>query len=196
MKNLNKIENLQEAKDFLETQKIRLVITELDGYYICRLFKATPKAKYLSEKQIEGYKFKTEDRRDEYVLEYCNNKLKSIKDKEIYKAEQKELKAKQKALVEVGDVFNYSWGWEQTNQNFYQVISKPTPSTIIIKEISYDSIETTSWASEYVKPVKDSFINDREEKVTLSGDSFKRSCGYANKVEDLETRKFYRSWYA
>lgn len=37
--------------------------------------------------------------------------------------------------VSVNDVFVSSWGWEQTNVNFYQVISIHGKKTVVIREI-------------------------------------------------------------
>lgn len=45
--------------------------------------------------------------------------------------------------VNVNDVFASSWGWEQTNVNFYQVISTHGKKTVVVREVravtDYDS---------------------------------------------------------
>ena len=52
----------------------------------------------------------------------------------------------------VGDVLKYSWGYDQTNTDFYQVVAK-TAKTITIREIG------GTWASyTQVSPDKDRFI--------------------------------------
>ena len=50
--------------------------------------------------------------------------------------------------------------------------------------------------SAYVKPVLNSFIDDKETKYKLNGKSIKTSSfSSANKVENIETEKAYCSWY-
>jgi len=101
-----------------------------------------------------------------------------------------------------GDIFCYSWGWEQTNVNFYQVIEKKTPKTMIVREIGCEILEETSWASDVVRPVKDSFLKYKdgdfvEEKVRINKwGGFNRSCGSASKVENPSESRYHRSWYA
>lgn len=60
----------------------------------------------------------------------------------------------------VGDILYSSWGYDQTNIDFYQVV-KVTAKTITVKEISYKS-EYDSSMSGYKVPVKNSFVDDLE----------------------------------
>lgn len=62
--------------------------------------------------------------------------------------------------VKVGSIFVASWGYEQTNVNAYQVIECKGKSTVLLKEISLETVEQTSFNSEYVRPVKDSFFKE------------------------------------
>lgn len=177
-------------------QDLKLILEVDIDSLVARCYKPTPKAKYSDKKQIWGYRFGNQEQLNEYIEKYISNKEKSVKDAEKRKAENKARDLKEREAVKVGDIFCYSWGWEQTNVNFYQVVEKPSASTIIVREIGYKSLEETSWASEKVRPVKDSFISKETEKVRLSGKYFKRSCGDAIKVDNPETSSFYRSWYA
>lgn len=60
----------------------------------------------------------------------------------------------------VGDILYSSWGYDQTNIDFYQVV-KVTEKTITVKEISYKS-EYDSSMSGYKVPVKNAFIDGIE----------------------------------
>ncbi len=61
--------------------------------------------------------------------------------------------------IEVGQIFVCSWGYEQTNVDFYQVTSVKS-CMIGLRRIGSTSVEDTSWASANVMPVKDSFKGD------------------------------------
>ena len=60
----------------------------------------------------------------------------------------------------VGDILYSSWGYDQTNIDFYQVV-KVTAKTITVKEINYKS-DYDSSMSGYKVPVKNAFIDDLE----------------------------------
>lgn len=165
---------------------------------IARLYRPTPKAKYSKEKCLFAYKFETEKSMLDYLNNNYNERVSIIEYRTEQKNKRKELVKKQSNNVNVGDIFCDSWGYEQTNVDFYQVIEKPSPATIVVREISCESIEDVSWASDYVRPVKDSFLKNSEPiKKRLNGDYFKTSSfSSASKVDDPLNSKHYRSWYA
>lgn len=73
-------------------------------------------------------------------------------------------KARPVPTMNVGDVLSTSWGYEQTNVEFYQVIERNKKTGITIQEISSKKIDDTSWCSANVKPIKDSFIGEPLKK--------------------------------
>ena len=60
--------------------------------------------------------------------------------------------------VKVGDIFHYSWGYEQTNANYFQVVALKGTKQVIIREIAYKTTETTGLDSYRVAPCKDRFL--------------------------------------
>ncbi|EDX5950929.1 hypothetical protein CRB46_004139 [Salmonella enterica subsp. enterica serovar Enteritidis] len=83
--------------------------------------------------------------------------------------------------VSVGDVFVSSWGYEQTNVTFYQVLSVHGKKTVIVREIRANSEYTDSMVG-FKTPV----LND------FTGECLKRQikdfCDeLAIKIEDFET---------
>lgn len=64
--------------------------------------------------------------------------------------------------VKIGDIFHYSWGYEQTNANYFQVVALKGKKQVIIKEIAYQVTETTGFESYNVRPVKDSFLQNSQ----------------------------------
>lgn len=102
----------------------------------------------------------------------------------------------------VGDIVYCSWGYEQTNIDFAQVV-KVGKKSIICKPINSSVVgqEENGMSCEVVA-VKDDFIEDKEE-FTL----FVKHCSYqVNKVELAAYKKYYyyskydgrplyKSWY-
>jgi len=77
--------------------------------------------------------------------------------------------------VEVGDIFHESWGYDQTNANFYQVV-RTTRTGVYLREIQFRQAGD-GWN---VEPVPDAFIehepgtDHRIGKVREDGTIFKR----------------------
>jgi hypothetical protein len=187
---------INSLKEKFETLGKEGYILDIDtDSFIARLKRVSKRARF-GYKQEWAYRFKSLDALLTFVEKDYNSRIKSIESSATRKTERKENAKKQANSVNVGDIFCYSWGWEQTNVDFYQVVEKPSSATVIVRPINYKTLEECSWASEYVRPVKDSFVGERTEKVRLNGTSFKRSCGYASKVDSPETSKHYHSWYA
>ena len=83
--------------------------------------------------------------------------------------------------VSVGDIFVSSWGYEQTNVTFYQVLSVHGKKTVTVREIRANSEYTDSMVG-FKTPV----LND------FTGECFKRQIKdfgdeLAIKIEDFET---------
>lgn len=68
-------------------------------------------------------------------------------------------------MIQAGDIFYTSWGYEQTNVEFYQVI-RATEKTVWIREIH----GTTSggWSG-HTEPAKDSFVSDKVLRRKIKG---------------------------
>ena len=62
--------------------------------------------------------------------------------------------------VKIGDIFCFSWGYEQSNIDYFQVVALKGTKQVIIRQISYEIAETTGYESYKVRPVKDSFLKD------------------------------------
>lgn len=122
--------------------------------------------------------------------------------------------------IKVGDFFGMSWGWEQTNVNFFQVVELVGECSARVKEVYpeiIDTIPTCSMAEDRVykfdrskiAPVKTSsiFVNDQDrgdlKKICVNNYhnepryyiNFDKGYYHAY-LETEETSKVYVSWYA
>lgn len=70
---------------------------------------------------------------------------------------------RQQHTLKVGDILSASWGYEQTNVDFYQVTKVIGKNTVEIREIRATYTEGGHFTQEYVMPVKDAFLEPRNE---------------------------------
>ncbi|NDO80925.1 hypothetical protein CJP72_09140 [Citrobacter sp. NCU1] len=83
--------------------------------------------------------------------------------------------------VDVNDIFSSSWGWEQTNVNFYQVISTHGKKTVIVREVRAASEYDAAGMSGTKKAVLNDFIGE-PLKRQVKDDSDRPNI----KIEDYE----------
>lgn len=62
--------------------------------------------------------------------------------------------------VHLGDLFSCSWGYEQTNVNFYQVVRLQGTHTIQVRELNTRRREVLNTMTGYARPIRDSFRDD------------------------------------
>lgn len=124
------------------------------------------------------------------------NIIENTRSSKIRKEEYKDRQT-QTTTLEVGDILDSSWGYEQTNVDFYQVTAVVGKRTIKIRKISHEMVEDSMISHGMacdVVPVKDSFIGEEMTKVVTSGDhiSFNSYRG----ASKWNGRPCYNSWYA
>ena len=126
-------------------------------------------------KPVGHYKFKSPEKREDYIKRAFEAQANSITSKTKRKAERVKIGNK----LQVGHILKSSWGYDQTNVDFYQVLEVKSASVIICK-ISSTEIEATGWAQGKVVPVIDTFLGEPFLKRVLDGDTIKiESYAYA-----------------
>jgi hypothetical protein len=104
------------------------------------------------------YSFKTPEKREEYV-DKVKKDAKEIWDyKENRKAEKKQVAEELVNPFRVGDVVSNSWGYDQTNVDFYQVVAVGKKS-VKLRSIGCHTVPgSEGFMSCKVIPVKDNFL--------------------------------------
>jgi len=140
-----------------------------------------------SKKPVWHYRFlKKEDmdKRINELFERC----------EYWEGMKQKRKIERKKEIEdlrVGDILYSSWGYEQTNIDFYQVVEKKG-QTFKIRPIAErrDNMYSHGMACD-VKPVRDKFIGEAIARRSLSGRH-----GYEHLFKTTDEASHYKSWYA
>lgn len=194
------MEVLQQHTQTYTKFGVTFTITIEGGFYIAR---ATKLLKSQRIARIFGYKFRTEEARDKHVSDYITQLEKAAAIKEAKAIALKEAKSFTVNPFKLGDIFVDSWGYDQTNVDFYQVI-EIKPKSVVVREICSSQVEGTHGMDCCnVIPVKDAFTRNSEPfnklvQVYISNGIpqyyIKSSFGWCSLHKEGETH--YNSWYA
>ena len=120
-----------------------------------------------ASKPIWHYRFRSMEELDNYV----NKSIENAKGREQSKADRKaQRRLTSEHDIKVGDIFYTSWGYDQTNTEFYEVVNV-RGSRIDLKEIGYTvDYEKASYGREDITPVPHKFVNDEVYTVSARAD--------------------------
>lgn len=146
------------------------------------------------------YSFKTREEAEEYAK-------KAVAGQQAHKQMVNERKAARAGTpemleqVKVGDIFVSSWGYDQTNVDFYQITER-RGHMALLKPISAKSCGLTgNGMADYVTAVKDGFLDEGRYPAKWHRIQFSsgrpvftvRSFAWA---DPWDGKQQYRSWYA
>jgi len=164
-------------------------------------------------KPFAYYSFKTPEKREDYITKAKKDAQEIHNYKENRKAEKAQANSEMVNPFQVGDIIGNSWGYDQTNVDFYQVVEVGKKS-VKLRSIGQESVPgSEGFMSCQVVPAKDKFLSkstheghykdgnppflkhlkayvDRDGKVQVYV-NFKYGSGSKWKGESL-----YNSWYA
>lgn len=121
--------------------------------------------------------------------------------------------------VKVGDIFHMSWGYEQTNNDFFQVVALVGKESVRVRQVnplclkseavssmSEDRVFCTNTNGELLPPCSSIFIKDQEKGdlkrlKSFAKDGVSNPQFYVTSYADAhycgsDTIKVYESWYA
>lgn len=152
-----------------------------------------------SQRPYAYYIFRNWENAEVYILEQ-NKRLNEHKEQVKQRREERKATPEKLASVKVGDIFYSSWGYDQTNVDFYQVVAI-NKSMATLREIGAvsSSVEGMSDMSCYVKADKDNFLVDREplkRRIQFLSDNkpYFKICQVSDAWQD-DGSKHYCSWY-
>ena len=124
------------------------------------------------------YRFRDKKQMDKYISDYfCK-----LDDRARLKIERKEQKKKEKLeffdSIQVGDIFVDSWGYDQTNVDFYKVTKKLKASIKIVKIGS----EVTERFISSMMVVPRPSINTSEEITKIPQDGYVKTSSFSHAV--------------
>lgn len=162
--------------------------------FVARCERPSPRAR-LGVKIEFNYRFNTAERMIQYVERFIEDRIESKKNREERKIAQKLQSVQLAGAVKVGDLFVDSWGFEQTQVDLYQVVSKPSAKTVIVRPIACETVEgSEGQMSREVRAVPNAFIGEEIKKRLDNYGGFKTSSFSSARPTTAEA-KHYNSWY-
>jgi hypothetical protein len=170
--------------------------------YMAEYSKDTPKGKYSTVKIIKRYVFPTIEKATEYAQKITAQIQTNLDYTEQKKQEQKVKNAGIDAtkIYQIGDIVVNTWGWEQTNVDFYKV-TKVTARQIEVVEIGDKNVEgSDGFMSAMVMPDVDN-VGEKTYKLRVKAGWGNDSHSLSNPASYYYFRKWdgrpeYKSWYA
>jgi len=136
-----------------------ITVNYFDSYVTAKCYNKESR----SLKPVFYFRFKNESEFLKYSIDFFNRVNERKKSEQERKNKISEARNNFENPYKVGMILYSSWGYEQTNINFYQIIEVKN-KTIFFKEISGVEVPSKGYASMagMIKPVKDSFLKDAE----------------------------------
>lgn len=120
-----------------------------------------------AQKPLYFYRYNTPERREQHVQETIQTR------REVLERKQQELQKKRdwKHTAKVGDVLYFTWGYEQTNAEFFQVVAVGD-KTIAVRPLKQKVVESHG-SYDKVRPDVNHFDGPAVKKVPqMSGTSY------------------------
>lgn len=142
--------------------------------------------------------FRTIEKRDTYVAEFIRKASEDYVNKLAAKKSKSEARKSFKHSFKVGDILHCSWGYDQTNCDFYQVV-EVTDKSIWIREIGHTTVGPDGFMCTYLMPAKDKFLKNapvmRKTVQNSWGEDYVTMSSYSS-ASKWDGKKKYSSWYA
>ena len=135
------------------------------------------------------YRYQSEASREDAIEKF----FAGIASRLDYRAEVNRQRREFKSKLEVGSILYCSWGWEQTNVDFYQVVAVKSAKTVVVREIGA-SVEEKGFMSGEAMPMIDHFVGEPMVKRVSVHDSIRISDCQSASV--WHGRPVHCSWYA
>jgi len=109
------------------------------------------------------YKFQSPENRDKYAVTQCEQLEQNEQKRAEYKQAAKERQSEVIAALKVGDIFYTSWGYDQTNIEFFKIV-KISGKRITVKELRQRATQTGRDCGDCIP---DSFFTKDAKEIIL-----------------------------
>jgi len=100
-----------------------------------------------------NYSFKTSDRFEEYTTQWAYSLSEYQNRKAAYRSERVNFKH----TLQVGEVVTYSWGYDQTNLEFFEIVAR-TEKTVTLRPIGGNCIEASGPGGNRFVPMRTKYL--------------------------------------
>jgi len=134
--------------------------------YVYASAKGEPCAKTFLGKSLKSkhnFRFLNTAQRDVWLKDFFSLHGDNERRNEAYKAEQRKNRTSPTTL-KVGDILVSSWGYEQTNIEFYQVVKVVGNNSIDIRRVADDRTSRDGGFTGMATPIADQFVEETQRR--------------------------------
>jgi len=146
-------------------------------------------------KPYAHYRFNDNEKMETYIQGQIANMQKY---KNMVQERKEERKGTQEQIdnVKIGDIFHHSWGYDQTNVDYYQVIEK-NGRMLTLREVAAVSVGKDGFMCDHCIAGKDQFKGEPFTKLLqFSGKTPYITISSYGWCSLWDGKENYRSWYA
>ncbi len=107
-----------------------------------------------ARKPVWHFRFRNAEQREEFIA----NKIAMRKAHFSRKAERASARKNAAHSLVVGDILSASWGYDQTNVDFYEVVDVPGPKSVVLRQIAQAAATSDDRNGDKVMPEKGNFV--------------------------------------
>ena len=148
------------------------------------------------QKPDANYRFRDTTRRDEYTERYFEGRRKHDAYRAEAKAEATKALGHAADKLKVGDVYSTSWGYDQTNVEFYVITEVVGRVMVMLQEVGRNIVDERGGPSaDYVTPnLNDPRGAPMRKRLSPSGGFTISSCQYASPWDGSPKYKTASGW--
>lgn len=139
------------------------------------------------------HRFADEARRARFVADWLDGQRARVARRDERQSEQKASTHE----LQCGDVVYSSWGYEQTNIDFFQVVQVVSAKSVKLRQIAQETVET-GFMCGTTRGLKDQFCEDATTLLCRAEGTSIRNVGgrYKRSASKWDGREVHCSWYA
>lgn len=190
---------IQDYRDMINPEAVCLMSEDLSSVVYLYSINGKPCARAYrgrAKKQAFNYSYRSEESRLEAITKWMKARSKDVTEK----VQATKERAETIRSLEVGDVLRSSWGYEQTNIDYYKVISLVGKNSVEIAEIGCFADYDGQNMSGHCLPDPEEIKGESFTRRVLHGDTVKvNSCNSASKHEytvEGGERVYKKSYYS
>ncbi len=195
---------MKQLIERFEKQNLSLILEErIEGsrQFLAKAEKIVSKARF--KKPEFYYRFRNQENMISYLESYIANLEKIQERREEMKRKKKEAAQSFEHGFYVGQVLYESWGYEQTNLRYYQIVGFKGKSAIL-RKIGKVMVSESSWASGLFKPEINGFCGEPFVKRIVPSVGWNGEISYHISMGEVvgslmkynEGQENFCSWYA
>lgn len=141
-----------------------------------------------SDKPLWHYRFRSEAERQRQIDQTIASRKSTLKYKSDRLQERKEFQHD----IKVGDIFYTSWGYDQTNVDFFEVVALKAKA-VVVREVASKTVKEERGA-DYVAAVPGAYVGPPMTKVPQMGNSLKIEGHHASRWDGKPKYETASGW--